>query len=299
MARSPDWEDIPMAQGSPTPRWPMPDVRPKFATWSLGGGRPANCSLATCQRWHAGIDLTGAPDKALVVAPEDGTLVGLDKGWTEGTRAIFMRTDTGLFLVLGGMIAGSHKEFARTQGQRVRAGDPLARIAGHYGMLHFETYRDEPTRTANSRWWKGETPPVGLLNPTNYVERMVGDDVSLVQTRQRLAALASLGHYKGDLDAAWGKDAEEALRRAQAALGVPVDGTWGPKTEDAIAAAIREQSPCGSLEDCPDAPAPAGPASGSSDIFGAAKKVGLAVSGIIVAGLTAAVVLSKSKGERT
>ena len=190
-----------MAQGSPTPRWPMPDVCPKFATWSLGGGRPAGCSLANCQRWHAGIDLTGAPDKALVVAPEDGTLVGLDKGWTEGARAIFLRTDTGLFLVLGGMTAGSHKEFARTQGQRVRAGDPLARIAGHYEMLHFETYRDEPTRTANSRWWKGETPPVGLLKPTNYVERMVGDDVSLVQTRQRLAALASLGHYKGDLDA--------------------------------------------------------------------------------------------------
>jgi len=27
---------------------------------------------------------------------------------------------------------------------------------------------------------------------------------------------------------------KQALRRAQAALGVPVDGTWGPKTEDAI-----------------------------------------------------------------
>jgi hypothetical protein len=39
-------------------------------------------------------------------------------------------------------------------------------------------------RTANSVWWRGEPPPEGLLNPTHYVERMVGAKVSLVQTRQ-------------------------------------------------------------------------------------------------------------------
>jgi hypothetical protein len=40
MARSPDWEKVPMAEGGKDPLWPMPTVTPKFATWSLGGGRP-------------------------------------------------------------------------------------------------------------------------------------------------------------------------------------------------------------------------------------------------------------------
>lgn len=36
-------------------------------------------------------------------------------------------------------------------------------------MIHLETYA-AASRTANSVWWKGEPPPEGLLNPTNYVE---------------------------------------------------------------------------------------------------------------------------------
>ena len=96
-----------MAEGGKDPVWPMPTVPPKFATFSLGGGRPDGCAAEKCERWHAGIDLQRAPDKALVVAPEDGTIVGLDKGWTEGTRAIFFVTDSGLFLVLGGIITVS------------------------------------------------------------------------------------------------------------------------------------------------------------------------------------------------
>ena len=51
-------------------------------------------------------------------------------------------------------------------------------MLGSYGMIHLETYEAED-RKANSVWWKSEPPPDGLLNPTNYVERMVGDKVSL------------------------------------------------------------------------------------------------------------------------
>ena len=40
MARSNDWEKLAMAQGDPRPAWPLPTVVPKFATSSLGGGRP-------------------------------------------------------------------------------------------------------------------------------------------------------------------------------------------------------------------------------------------------------------------
>ena len=139
MARFAGWESIPMAEGGKDPVWPLPSVTPYFATWSLGGGRPWGCAQDKCERWHAGVDLTNAPQGAVVIAPEDALIVGLDKGWTDGTRAIFLRTDSNLFLVLGGVIAGSHKEFGVTTGGRVLRGAHLGRIVGSYGMLHFET----------------------------------------------------------------------------------------------------------------------------------------------------------------
>ena len=86
MARYAGWESIPMAEGGKEPVWPLPSVTPKFAAWSLGGGRPFGCSQDKCERWHAGVDLTGAPQGALVIAPEDALIVGLDKGWTDGTK---------------------------------------------------------------------------------------------------------------------------------------------------------------------------------------------------------------------
>ncbi len=233
MARSNDWEKLAMAQGDPRPAWPLPTVVPKFATWSLGGGRPFACAQDKCERWHAGIDLTNAPDGALILAPEDALVVAIDRGWSEGSKAAFLRTSTGLFLVLGGFKAGSHKEHGISTGQQVRKGDKLGRVLGSYGMIHLETYT-AATRTANSVWWKDDGPPEGLLNPANYVERMVGDKVSLIQTRQRHEALQALGFFKGDVGAPWGPTSEEALKAAQTSLGIPADGKWGPQTEDAI-----------------------------------------------------------------
>ena len=280
MARYADWEKVPMAEGGPDPLWPMPTVTPKFATWSLGGGRPSSCAADKCERWHAGVDLTGAPDKALVVAPEDGTIAALDKGWTEGTRAIFFVTDSGLFLVLGGVIAGSHKEWSRKAGDKIKRGGELGRIVGSYGMLHFETYAATPGRTANSRWWRDDPPPEGLLNPANYIERMVGDSVSLLQTRQRLQALKDLGHYNGDVGAAWGADQAEVLKKAQAALGVTADGKWGPATEDAIQSALKVVE-----EEEPGQTRP-------SDAIAPMRIVGGVVAGFVVASLTAAVAVT-------
>ncbi|MCY1065622.1 peptidoglycan-binding protein [Nannocystis sp. RBIL2] len=295
MARSPDWEKIPMAGGADKPAWPLPTVTPKFATWSLGGGRPFGCTTQTCERWHAGVDLTNAQNGALVIAPEDGMIAGLDKGWTDGTRAVFLRTDSGLFLVLGGVIAGSHKEFGVVHGQRVKKGDKLGRIAGGYGMLHLEAYKAEPARTANSRWWKDDPPPTGLLNPTNYIERMVGDNMSLLQTRQRLQALADLGFYKGDVGAAWGPAAVEALKAAQTALKIGVDGKWGPETEDAIQSALQAQPPCGSLEDCNSESVAEGSPSKSTDLFVSLKIIGGVVAGLTLAGVAAAFIMSSSQ----
>ena len=48
MARYAEWERIPMAEGGKDPVWPLPTVTPKFATWSLGGGRPSACAQDKC-----------------------------------------------------------------------------------------------------------------------------------------------------------------------------------------------------------------------------------------------------------
>ncbi|MEZ4450986.1 MAG: peptidoglycan-binding protein [Nannocystaceae bacterium] len=243
MARSPDWDKLLMAVGDPSPTWPLPTVAPKFATWSVGGGRPFGCEADQCERWHAGIDLTAAPDGALILAPEQALVVGVDRGWSEGAKAAFLRTDTGLFLVLGGFKAKSQDEFGVRTGRMVKKGQELGRILGSYGMIHLETYKAD-SRTANSVWWRTEPPPDGLMNPTNYVERMVGGRVSLVQTEQRHEALRALGYYKGDVAAPWSAASTESLKAAQAALGVDVDGKWGPKTEDAIQRALAQKSGC-------------------------------------------------------
>jgi hypothetical protein len=193
-----------MAEGSKEAVWPLPTVKPNFATWSLGGGRPWGCAQDKCERWHAGVDLTGAPQGALVIAPEDALVVGLDKGWTDGTQGHLPAHRLEPVPRAG----RRHRRLAQgvrpDTGARVRRGEKLGRIVGSYGMLHFETYAATPDRTANSRWWKDDPAPEGLLNPINYIERMVGADISLLQTRQRLQALKDLGHYTGDVGSARG-----------------------------------------------------------------------------------------------
>ena len=290
MARSPDWETLKMAQGDPKPAWPLPTVTPKFATWSVGGGRPYGCTTEKCERWHAGIDLTGAPDGATIIAPEDALVVGIDRGWSEGSKAAFLRTSSGLFLVLGGFKAGSHKEYGIAHGQQVRKGDKLGRVLGSYGMIHLETYAAE-SRTANSVWWKSEPPPDGLLNPTNYVERMVGDKVSLLQTRQRHEALGALGYYKGDVTAAWGPASTEALRDAQSGLGIGVDGKWGPETEDAIQRALAQQQGC-TADECATTGTPA-PTGGSTDMLTGIGRLGWwIIGGATAAGIAVGITLA-------
>ena len=284
-----------MAVGGDKPVWPLPTVTPKFAASSFGGGRPFGCAVEKCERWHAGIDLTNAPHNALVIAPEDGILAGLDRGWTDGTKAIFLQTDSGLFLVLGGVIAGSHKEFGLTTAQRVRKGDKLGRIVGGYGMLHLETYKAEPARKANSRWYRDDAPPIGLLNPTSYVERMIGDKVSLRQTRQRLEALRELGHYQGDVAATWSTAATDALKQAQTALGVGVDGKWGPETENAIQKALAAKGKAPGAEKESNDAEEAAPERRGRDALSPIRIVGTVVAGAALSGIVAAIIITRRR----
>ncbi|MEZ4430573.1 MAG: peptidoglycan-binding protein [Nannocystaceae bacterium] len=247
-----------MAEGEPAPAWPLPDVRPRFATWSLCGGRPFSCDQ-DCKRWHAGIDLVGAGDRAMVVAPEDAVIVKLDVGWSEGSRAVFLRTKTGLFVVLGGTIAGSGAEWKRKAGDAVKKGEPVGRVKGSYGMIHLETYADDGSRTHNSRWYLGEPPPDGLRNPLNYVQRAAGVPATMETHEQRQQALFDLGYSPDPIGEAWGERSKEALKQAQTKLGVTSDGIWGPNTEAAIRRALDEKieaeaRKCGANEDTPCLP---------------------------------------------
>ncbi|MCA9658436.1 MAG: peptidoglycan-binding protein [Myxococcales bacterium] len=231
-----------MAKGDPHPAWILPGVKPKFALWSFGGGRPFGCKDKACERWHAGIDLTGAPHRAVVVAPERARVIGVDKGWSGAAKAMYLEAlDSGLFFVLGGFIKNSHAEFIAGASVVVEKGAKLGRVLGDYGMIHFETYAKGSKRTKNSVWYRGSGPPAGLLNPTNYVERMVGEQVSLLRSAQRHAALAALGFFSGTIDGPWTPASVAALRAAQESLGVAVDGVWGPATEAALRSAIEPE----------------------------------------------------------
>lgn len=123
-------------------------------------------------------------------------VVGIDKGWSEGFKAAFLRTNTGLFLVLGGFKAGSHK-YRYCHGSAGSQGRQAWSCLGSYGMI---TWRRTTPELGKPIQCGGRTVAArGLLNPTNYVERMVGDKVSLLQTRERLEALKTLGFFAGDV----------------------------------------------------------------------------------------------------
>ena len=238
---------IPMVAGVAEPTWPLPETTPRFATWSLCGVRPSSCTSddnTKCVRWHSGVDLTKAADNALVAAPEDLVIVKVNVNWSKGkdgawSRATFARTKTGLFLVFGGVRKDSHTEWAIKVGDAILQGEPIGRIQGSYGMLHFETYiDDDESRTSNSRWYIGEEPPDGLVNPVNYLQRAAGMAETLETWPQRIQALLDLGYEAGDATWDWGDQAIDALKVAQRDLGLDDDGIWGPNTEAAIQNAL-------------------------------------------------------------
>ena len=121
-------------------------------------------------RHHAGIDLYAFPDD-LVVAPEDGTIVG-EQSFYAGTRAVLIALDSGPVILLGETNPGGLREFDLTVGSRVRKGQPVTRVGqsstGSH-MLQVEMY--EAGTTKNQRWPRGSAPPRDLLDPTDYLLR--------------------------------------------------------------------------------------------------------------------------------
>ena len=180
------------ARGGPRPNWPLKtkakrklqvsyeDVRSK---WHGRWGRHFGASRANKEgekRVHAGVDLFADPGDE-VVAVEDGEILAI-LPFYKGTSALYLLTDSGLIVNYGELEPRSWSAYGIEGGvgteQKVSAGDTLARVGlsrdGSH-MLHIETY--EPTvtvteiRSGAMRWPKGDAPPEGILDPSEYLVR--------------------------------------------------------------------------------------------------------------------------------
>jgi len=119
-------------------------------------------------RRHAGVDLYGDSGDT-IVAMADGTVVNTQT-FHLGSHGILVEHD-GAVVLYGEVRPNSWREFGVGEGSRVRAGDPIARIACLVGddpnceshMLHLETYAPG---TRQNMQWSGSSPPAALRDPT-------------------------------------------------------------------------------------------------------------------------------------
>ena len=245
-SKHPDARTVPVACApiSP-PKWVMPDTTPRFAEDSLGRCRPSG----SCARGHCGVDLVGANAGALVVAPEDVVVENYTQSWSttksgHRTIAVYLRSAE-LFFVLGGLRPKSNEEFSVKAGDSASAGQEIGRVQDGYGMIHFEIYRNEPSRVRNTSWNFRDAPPAGLLNPINYVQAMAARPLSISSYQQIHAALYELGFYDGEFLDRWTDKSSAALSEAQRAYGLKADGKWGEKSNEALQSRIDvRELPC-------------------------------------------------------
>lgn len=158
---------VELAHGDPFPAWPLPGLRP-WMNKARDFGAPRD---DTPPRLHPGVDLV-APIGAVVVATEDGIVVGR-QGWRgPRTEALVVQGDSGLVQVYGAVLPGTTPEL----GARVIKGEQLAEV-GEYprkpgkpkgaSMLHFETWAEGTA--AHEQWIEGQPAPAGLLDPRAYL----------------------------------------------------------------------------------------------------------------------------------
>lgn len=155
-----------------TSYWTEDGLRGK---WGREFGAKRTSKSGTVRR-HVGIDLFANVGDA-VVAPERGRILAI-LPFTEGTWAVYLRTDGDQVINLGEVQKFSWREFGRKPGDQVERGDPVARIGlvGTKHMLHTEIYdaagaSDEDLVQAIRRGdmqWHDETPPPRVLDPSAY-----------------------------------------------------------------------------------------------------------------------------------
>ncbi|WP_372618503.1 M23 family metallopeptidase [Falsiroseomonas sp.] len=135
----------------------------------FGAQRPAKPDPGEELRWHCGIDLGGLHGD-LVVACQSGTIVRLQT-FHLGTWAMMIQNrQNGLVFSYNEVEKGSWHEFGVTEGDDVKAGQPIARIGlmgKNSSMLHFEAYQTATKKTYS--WPQGSSRPSALRDATKYL----------------------------------------------------------------------------------------------------------------------------------
>lgn len=152
---------IPMATGVSSPVWPLPAVTRK--SWNFRDPRKKGA------RHHAGVDLY-APAGSPVLATENGELIRSHAFLGPRAVALLFATDSGIVINYGEVFPRSWQDFGLRIGDRVEAGQPLARVGitpGGKSMLHFEAYLAGTRKT--HQWHAGQPAPSMLLDPTTYL----------------------------------------------------------------------------------------------------------------------------------
>jgi murein DD-endopeptidase MepM/ murein hydrolase activator NlpD len=153
--------------------WPLitGETRAMTVSYRTGSntvvGKPSREFLANRQggrRYHVGMDIF-CHQGDIVLAVADGEIVNFYPFY-EGTNALFVKHG-GVVINYGEVAPHSDDEFRWKKNDRVRAGQPIARV-GRLNMIHLETYR--PGTTQNARWMQdGSRAPSSLLNPTKLL----------------------------------------------------------------------------------------------------------------------------------
>lgn len=210
--------------------WPIATSDPKAVVVSyetaagtiIGGfARRFLAERANGTRHHVGVDLY-CREGDEVVACADGRIVAFHFFYKrpvtdEATYALLIQHD-GVVVNYGEVKAASPMIFNWKIGDKVTAGQPIARVSGT-AMIHFETYRTGTRRT--SPWYAGKPRPPSLLNPTRV-----------------LLALAATGIRPGPAGAlragprsALPGPAIMASRTAAPAVPLPGSASWHSKFE--------------------------------------------------------------------
>lgn len=133
------------------------------STRGFGDSRPGG-------RHHAGVDLI-APAGTPIRAIADGVIVSHYGTFYKGTYATFV--DHGDFVINYGENSGQLAPGLKI-GSEVRTGQIIGYVGRSWSgsqMLHLEMYT--PGTTVNQQWW-GTNRPANLLDPTDFVNRLLG-----------------------------------------------------------------------------------------------------------------------------
>lgn len=160
--------NVPIAYGDPSPIWPLPaDERPRYIREARKFGAPRTDKKTGLPRHHAAIDL-GSAHGHPVLAPESGTVVALQTFLGPNNYALLLKSDaTGIVLLLGEL---DPRAWQVAAGDHVEKGQWVGAI-GTSNMLHFGAFAPGTRQTV--QWFVGDPPPAELLDPSDYVERMI------------------------------------------------------------------------------------------------------------------------------